>query len=391
MAITFLKKSISNKLEVILKVAERCNINCSYCYFFNGGDDTFKKRPTFIANSTIEAITRFLEDGIRDLKLEKTIIIFHGGEPLINDKKYFDNICTYFRDHLERDTDLTLCLQTNAMLIDDDWIDIFARHKIRVGVSLDGPQEYHDKSRIDFQNQGTYDRTIKGIEFLKQAHMMGKIDELGILCVIDPAHSAKRIYRHFVDTLNIKAMDFLLPDLTHDKFHEDPNAYGTYLCELFDEWVRDDDPNIHVRVLNSVLSLILGGSSMVDGYGMELTPAITIESDGNIGPDDLLRNCGSSLMPLGMNVINTQLSEFFNSHPMQQLNDAHIDLHESCKECCWLKVCGGGLMVNRFKQINEFKNPSIFCNGLKMFYAHASAYLIEKGFPVEHLEKILLE
>jgi uncharacterized protein len=69
---------------------------------------------------------------------------------------------------------------------------------------------------------------------------------------------------------------------------------------------------------------------------------------------------------------------------------AHSELSESCQECCWLKVCGGGLMVNRYKG-RDFRNPSVFCDGLKMFYAHAAAYLLEKGLPWKHLKEVLID
>ncbi|MBI5145821.1 MAG: radical SAM protein [Thaumarchaeota archaeon] len=386
-----LKTIRSNRLEVILKVAARCNINCTYCYFFNGADDTFMQRPALVSTDTIEAISRFLVNGVHSLNIESVKIIFHGGEPLLLGKRRFDEMCAYFSTHLGSITDLTFCVQTNAMLIDDDWVNIFVRHHIRISISLDGPREYHDKERLDFSNQGTYDQVIRGIEFLRQASHIGRIDGFGALCVINPVHSSKKIYRHFVDTLGIHAIDFLLPDVTHDGFHGSPSTYGDYLCELFDVWTHDDNPNIQVRVLNSVLSLLLGGPSMVQGYGLELAHAITIESDGTVCPDDLLRACGPQMMNSSMNVANTELKEFFDSPRIQQLDQDHLDFDDSCQDCCWLKVCGGGLMVNRFKKDVGFRNPSIFCDGLKMFYAHIATYLLEKGLPLKHLKEVLIE
>ncbi len=219
------------RLEVILKVAERCNINCTYCYFFNGADDSFRFHPPSISKATITNVAEFLSQGAIDQKLENIQIDFHGGEPMLLGKKRFSQICTYLQSSVGTVTKLTLCMQTNATLIDSEWVDLFEQHQIHVGVSLDGPAEYHDAERIDFRGKGTYDRVIRGIRLLQEAQK--RIGEVGVLCVINPRHSAGRIYRHFVDDLHINGMDFLLPDITHTNFIDgNPEEYGNF-CVMF--------------------------------------------------------------------------------------------------------------------------------------------------------------
>lgn len=87
-----------NRLEVVLKTVERCNINCSYCYFFNDKDKSFLKHPKYITIEMVEKISDFLLSGVEDLKVENLVIIFHGGEPLLQKKKDFDLMCKIFRD-----------------------------------------------------------------------------------------------------------------------------------------------------------------------------------------------------------------------------------------------------------------------------------------------------
>lgn len=382
---------VHRRVEAILKVAERCNINCSYCYFFNGTDDSYKRHTPVIKFDTVTAVATFLREGVESLGLEYVQIDFHGGEPLLMQKSQFAAMCDHFGAVLEPVADLNLCLQTNAMLIDDQWIEIFMRHRVKVSTSLDGPAEYHDQERVDFKGRGTHCETIAGINRLREAVCRGDLDGFGVLCVINPARSASRIYRYFVDELGLDSMDFLLPQMTHDTFAGLPaTAYGDFLCQLFDAWAADDDPRIQVRILNSVLSLLLGGRSKVTGLGAEMPLAITIASDGSVGPDDTLRTCGTAMIESGANVSSTTLAEFVNNPLMRVLDSAKENLSAGCRECCWQRVCGGGQLVHRHSARDGFNAPSVFCDGLKPFFAHVAAYLLVRGLPLGRLSEVLL-
>lgn len=380
-----------SRLEVILKVAERCNINCRYCYFFNGSDKSFQAHPPALSTTTAKAIAAFLRQGSGALGLRAMRVDFHGGEPLLAGKRRFEELCGIFAEHLTPAVDLTIAVQTNATLIDPEWIDIFERHRVRVGVSLDGPADYNNDGRVDFSGKGTHDRTVRALRLLQDAAELGRINRIGVLCVINPHHSARRIYRYFVDELKIKYMDFLLPDSTYETFVGEPISYGAFLCELFDTWVADDDPNIQVRTLSSVMSLLLGGRSWVDGYGHHVAPAITIGSDGSLQPNDLLRACGPEMMTSGFTVSSITLQEFMKSRFSKKLQAESARVCAQCRTCCWFEVCGGGLMVHRYKKNSRFNNPSVLCDGLMMFYSKVAAYLVKKGLPVGRLQNILFK
>jgi uncharacterized protein len=379
------------RLEVILKIAERCNLNCSYCYFFNRGDNTYLGHAPLIARSVVHQVASFLVAGARAKGLRFVQIDFHGGEPLLMGKPHFAQMCEVFRGALTPFVDLKLCVQTNATLIDAAWIELFARYDVNVSTSLDGPAEYHDKARVDFAGQGTSVQTMAGIDLLRAAVKAGALPGFGVLCVINPDHSARRIYRHFVNELGLASMDFLLPLVTYDAPADAPaERFGDFLIELFDEWAADDEPHIQVRVLNSVMSLLLGGRAKVAGIGPNLAPAITIASDGSIGPDDTLRVCGSAYMDSRMNVATATLADYLDSPFMADLVAAQRHLPSLCKECCWARVCAGGPLSSRYSSSHEFDAPSIFCAGLKPFFAHVSRYLLDHGVPEARLGATLL-
>lgn len=380
---------ISKTLGIVLKTTERCNINCSYCYMFNMGDESYKNRPPIISLETINALSQFLKQGCEELGIEHLIIGFHGGEPLLQKKKNFEVMCEILTSTLSPIAKLTFTMQTNAMLFDEEWINLVTKFKINVGISIDGPQEYHDKERVDHRGRGSYERVIKKIKLLQQSPLMQKGGGFGLLCVIDPAHSARKIYRHFVDDLNAKYMDFLLPYNNHN--HKIPypvQAYGDYLCELFDEWTADDNPQVKVRCLVSILDIFLGGTSHVYGVGPGIEdelPLITVTTAGELSPSDEFRATDYSVNYSGSTVFNTSLSTYLNMPIFKQIKQASQLLPTVCNDCCWHKVCGGGAIVNRYHKDNGFDNPSIYCESLKDFYSHVVTYLLNKNSSIESL------
>ena len=379
------------RLEVILKTVERCNLNCSYCYFFHGEDKSYKKHPPLISWNTIQNLTTFLVRGIRELKIKSIQIDFHGGEPTLQKKIDFDRMCQHFRDHLEPLTELTFALQTNATLINDEWIELFSKHRVSIGISIDGPKVINDRFRIDHKGLGSYDRTIAGLQKIQYAVQEGKIEGVAALCVINPKNNALDLYTHLVHELKIKQLDFLLPDYTHYNFRdEDSDEYGKFLCDLLHAWVADDDPFIRVRILNSALSLLTGGKTYLKGFGpaFDKIEAITVSSNGDLSPDDSLRSGIPHLMNK-YNVDSISLAKFFVMPEMKKVIQASQNSPDICKSCCWENICGGNALISRYSLEKGFNNASVFCSGLKTFYNAVTKYLIENGVSIDKIKETL--
>lgn len=378
-------------LEVILKTVERCNINCTYCYFFQGEDKSYKKHPPFITWNTIENLTEFLVKGIKQFQIKTLQIDLHGGEPTLQKKADFDRMCRHFRLHLDPLTQLTLALQTNATLIDEEWIQLFFKHRVLIGVSIDGPKEINDRFRIDYKGLGTYDRTIAGIKKLQEASANKKIENIAALCVINPENDAYNLYKHIIYELDIRQLDFLLPDYTHHNFSDqNPDKYGKFLCDLFQAWTDDDNSLIRIRILNSALNLLTGGKTCLKGFGptSDGAEAITVSSNGDLSPDDSLRSGIPHLMNKH-NISCISLSQFFATLEMQTIVQASQKSPDICRSCCWENVCAGNALISRYKQ-NNFNNPSVFCSGLKKFYTCVVEYLVKNGFSADNIRDTLL-
>ncbi len=380
-------------LEVILKVAERCNINCSYCYYFHGGNREFESLPKSMSETVVAETVNFIEEAVDDYSLEAVQVDFHGGEPLLMKKEAFDRTCELLRSRIERKAALSLAVQTNATLIDEGWVELFAKHDVGVGISLDGPKAYNDRFRLDHRGLSTYNASAAGISLLGEAVRAGRISPLAGLCVIDPAVDPEVVYRHFTEDLGFLYVDFLLPDYTHDDF--DPStvaAYGDYLCRVFDAW-KGDFRKARVRIIESFLSHFSEKkTSYAFAEGLRNSTAVVVQSNGDLGPDDTLRTTEiwKRLTPRP-NVARTTLRRFLQLPTIQSLRIAESTIPTDCKSCCWAKACGGGgnLSHQYSSKTESSDHPSVHCGALKDFYAHVCAYLVNNGYPVEALEEKL--
>lgn len=376
-------------LAVVLKIAERCNIDCSYCHVFNGEDDAWKEHPKVISLSTVESLGSFLSKGVRDLGLNSVRIVFQGGEPMLMPRQAFDQTCQILKAALAEVPAVEFVMQTNGTLVNEEWIELLNKHGVAAGISLDGYKEVNDRSRVDHRGRGTYDRVVRGLRLLQEAAARGLIDYPATLTVIDPNSDPRRLYRHLVDDLGVRCMNFLLPKNCHDNYGDIPvRRYGSWLAELFDEWTRGDDLGIDVRLFRDILDIVFGrraGLWWGDPRNREWEFAICVASNGDLGPDDEYRAMSFWKQAAGYNVRSCELSDFLDSKVFHILNRAKRTLPTDCEPCVFSNICGGGALLNRFSASRGFDNPSILCESLKDFYSAVIAYLLRSGVGLRRL------
>ncbi len=382
---------MGKKITCVYKMVERCNINCTYCYFFYGGDESYKQHPPYASLETTQHFANFLRKGCQDLNLDTVCIGYHGGEPLMIGPDNLAKMCDIFNETLKDVAKVEYTLQTNAMLVNDDFIEVFKKYNIGVGVSLDGPSVYNDIYRLNKQGKSTYEKTVIGLNKLAN----GLDAKPGVLCVINPEVNSRAIFRHFVDELGIKSMDFLLPHSPHKSQEPvSPELYGKFLCDLFDEWTKDDNPNIKIRFFKDALESFSGGYSSVYGRGVndrtqDIPHLLNVSSNGDVGPVSELMTTSQNIMHTGFNVKTHTLKDLFKLPVFSQISHALSTVPDDCKACCWHRVCGGGDLVTRYTDSKGFNNPSWICKGLFAFYARVAAYMLNHGFCEKEMLKNL--
>lgn len=373
---------MSKHLTVIIKTVERCNLNCSYCYFFNGLDQSYKNRPKFISRQTIDNIALFLQEEVRELGIEELGIGLHGGEPLMQHKEDFKYLIEKLQSSLPN-IDLYFTLQTNATLVTEKWINLLNHYKVSVGVSFDGPREYHDKYRITHNGLGSYDNVVRGIKLLQDKLLSSP----GCLTVVNPEIGGDELYYHLTE-LGFKKIDLLLPDFTHDRLPPFPiSRYKEFMIEVFDAWMKNNDAAISIRKFKSIILQLLGKAPVVYGFGkitIDALPILSIRSDGSISPtDELMSTDPTSVTFTGANVESVKLVEVINYSIFKEIRNASETIPKKCSNCCWYNACGSGGLVSRFSIKNRFNNHSIYCEALEEIFAHIAANLIKSGVP-EH-------
>lgn len=354
----------------ILKITSRCNLNCTYCYMFNKGDNSFLEKSKIMDRQvSIIALKKILRYAEKQ-NLKSIVLVLHGGEPLLAGYQWVKNFLESLRRLKPPSLKVSVFTQTNATLIDYEWIRIFNEYNVHVGISLDGPPEWNDLQRIDHAGNGSYNRVRKAIDLLINS------DEdssgCGVLVVANPNYPSVKIYNHLVK-LGIKNMDFLWPDHHYD----DPppwkqGALSKYFIELFDLWFNQENYDVKVRWFEEVIRILLGRKCYTRGLGLGLEPVtdIVIETDGGIEPSDTLRICGNGITNVGLNVLNNNIEEIYSKKLFQQGLNNLDTLPDQCKRCKAYNVCGGGVLTHRWRKKNGFSNPSIHCSDLRTTITH---------------------
>ncbi len=385
-------------LEVILKTVETCNINCSYCYFYVDTSVSERQITKFnkkiISIDVIEQLVLFLRNGVKKMKIDLMRIVFHGGEPLLQNKSDFDHMCSTLVNGLSEHVNLEFGIQTNGICIHYAWLELFSKYNISPGISLDGPAKYNDMQRIDFSGRGTHERVVKGIRKTQEFVNSGRIKRLSTISVIDARYSAKEVFDHFARELEIKGMSFLLPDYNYDTFpaHQEQTGlniedYGNFLCELFESWINYDDDSIDIVLFRQIVMLMMGGktvlmadtgpvSSCDDGDSL---PILTVYHDGRISPDDTYLTTDKNINSKNKTLSNSTFEEFTESDQVKILKEIRRNTPTACLNCSWLKICNGGASVNRYSSERGFDNPSIYCSALQMLYKHIENKLLIDG------------
>ncbi|OZI37366.1 hypothetical protein CAL29_02815 [Bordetella genomosp. 10] len=384
-------------IEIILKVAERCNLNCKYCYFFNKGNKDFENHPPLISAETVQSLVKFLRTLPQKISETAFQLDMHGGEPLLLGPKRFAEIVSIIKTGLHDAKQVRFTVQTNAVLINEAWLEVFSRHQISVGISIDGSKAQHDANRIDHRGRGTFDSMVPKIAAVKQAFSEGRIPSFGSLCVVSPESNASTTYMCLTKELGFSRMQFLFPDETHDSASPTDTArFVKFVGDLFECWERDENKKNRINIIDLTLQGILQKKEKASKDRLIAstsdTVVFTVSSGGDIGHDDTLRNAAPEIFNSGMNVKSATFPEFLAWHSMVSSICAPRSIPSSCARCTWLNVCGhvtrDETPLHRMKNGNA-DQPSIYCEALKAMYLKSAAYLAKRGVPLHEISKNL--
>lgn len=345
---------------VLLKTASRCNLNCTYCYVYNMGDDGWRSQPKRMSAAVIGAII----DRVGRLSHRQDhplSVVMHGGEPLLLGEQLLSRLVRGLRETLRSDAGIHV--QTNGVLLSDSFIGLFAKHDVGISISFDGP--VHDINRLDRRGRGSHDRVVEAIARLR-AHPTGDRLFSGLLAVVDPSSDPIAVYNAMKAT-GAPGFDFLYRDGNHatlpfGKAAPGSTEYGEWMIKLADCYIADPSPP-RIRVLDDLMRLILGGRGQKEGVGLTEYGIIVVDTDGTLTKNDTLKVAfaGGDRFREGHKITDLDLDDFLASDAMSSYYSLQEPSSAACQRCVELNVCGGGMPAHRWSEKNGYDNPTIFC------------------------------
>ncbi len=368
---------------LIVKLIGKCNLGCNYCYYMNDLANDFRTR---IALETAVHMYERFSAYARAMSLPTVAFSWHGGEPTLVGKEFFQNLLEEQRRHFDPDIRVNNQIQTNGTLVDEQWAELFSIHNFSVGVSIDGSPENHDRNRYYHNKNGSYDRVVQCINLLRSYGV-----RFGTITVIDPSLNGSDVFDHHY-RLGIRKMDFNLPIVPYANFLKQhgltgASAFAKFMRDVLDAWLEKDDPEVEIRNLVSLMRLIIGASPIHCHSTNQCDRYLTIESNGDVGLCENLRvidKRNSQIIPIGglSEIYNTRMN--VNKHTFFEIESAIRDKFNKyhfnkrgdiCNACDVKDVCNSGCPVHRFREGEGFQNPSFFCEYYKLLIGHISQRL----------------
>lgn len=351
--------------EYVLKVHQRCNLACDYCYVYTLGDESWRGFPPSMSPEVWRAAGHRIREHALRHALPTARIILHGGEPLLAGPAALVALADDLREVLGDACTPTFVMQTNGVLLDESTLDTLIAAGISIGVSLDGAAEQNDRHRFHRGGRGSADDVARALRLLAEPARRDWF--AGILCTVDPTSDPVASYEALL-RYRPPALDLLLP---HANWNRPPaRPFGDWLVAVFDRWYDAAPQETAVHLFVDVIALALGGSSRSEQVGLSPVAVAVIESDGSIEQVDSLKSAYPGATRTGLDVFDNALDEALE-HPGVRARQLGIDaLCTTCKQCHLHRICGGGHYAHRYRTGSGFDNPSVYCADLMRLIEH---------------------
>ncbi|WP_367137555.1 FxsB family cyclophane-forming radical SAM/SPASM peptide maturase [Saccharothrix sp. HUAS TT1] len=353
--------------QFVLKVHSRCNLACDYCYVYELADQRWRSRPRVMSPDVVAHTAERVAEHVRGHGLAEVEVVLHGGEPLLAGRAAIGSLVSRFRSVVPAVVRFTV--QTNATLLDREFLELFSALGVRVGVSVDGTPEAHDRHRVRPDGTGSWAAVRAALTSLRSFPAVYG----GLLCVVDVDDDPVRTYESLLE-LSPPAVDFLLP---HGNWSAPPpgrvagapaTPYAEWLIAVFDRWYAE--PRTRVRLFEELLSVLLGGRSGVEGIGLTPSAQVVVETDGSIEVSDILASSSPDASATGLHVARDPFDAALDLPDVRAGRSGLAGLSGECRRCPVVSACGGGLRAHRFREGAGFDRPSVYCPDLLRLIGH---------------------
>jgi uncharacterized protein len=367
-----------------------CNLDCKYCFFLSK-DALYGGSKFRMTDDTLEA---YIRQTIESQRSSHVTIAWQGGEPTLMGLDFFRRASALARKYSRRGTTLEHTIQTNGILIDEEWCDFLRENHFLAGLSMDGPREMHDAYRVDKAGAPTFSKVMRAARLMQQHQV-----EFNILCTVHDANVEHPlpVYRFFRDEVGTQFVQFIpiVERATEETIQianagwgdgnrqrplytqhgglvtertVKPEQWGKFLIAIFDEWIARDVGTVFVQMFESALASWCGLPASLCIFAETCGGALALEHNGDV------YSCDHYVEPnfrLG-NIHQQHLLQLAGSDQQRAFGDAKRDtLPRYCRECDVRFACNGECPRNRFVQTPDGEvGLNYLCAGYKAFFQH---------------------
>ena len=352
-------------INVLIKPASgACNLRCKYCFYPDEAMNRSVANYGMMSMETIEAVVaRAFEAADRSVTFG-----FQGGEPTLCGLDFFKYVVSLQKKYAKKGVVVHNAIQTNGMLIDDEWAQFLADHRFLTGLSVDGHMDLHDLNRVDAQGKGSFARVMQAADTLARHKA-----DFNVLTVVtaDAARKIRRIYSFFRKNnllwqQYIPCLDPLGEERGHTPYALTPSLYASFLKKLFDLWYEDVCAGrfIYIRYFENLLGMLIGRPPESCGLSGQCALQFVVEADGSVYPCDFYV---LDQHRMG-NVHQNSFEEMARSKPAQDFLAAPC-VHEKCASCRYFGICRGG--CRRDRDFGGRIELNYFCLAYQEFFEYA--------------------
>jgi len=359
-----------------------CNLDCKYCFYLE--KEALYHDVTKWAMRE-EVLETYIRQYIEAQAAQEVHFAWQGGEPTLLGVEYFRRVVE-LQGQYANGKKITNAFQTNGVLLNEEWADFFREHGFLVGISIDGPRELHDAYRVDKGGQPTFDRVRRGMDVLKRRNA-----EFNTLTTVHRANAGRPLevyrflkecgsgYMQFIPVVERAAaqttqdgLRLVSPEFAGEAkvtpWSVEPRQFGTFLCAIFDEWVRRDVGRTFVQLFDTSLQMWLGMESNLCVFRRQCGGALAMEHCGDV------YSCDHFVYPenrLG-NIMDKPLESLVGSEQQRRFGEAkETTLPRYCRECEVRFACNGECPKHRFTKTPDGEaGLNYLCAGYKMFFGH---------------------
>lgn len=376
----------SKPLYVMTKpVGAICNLACKYCYYLEKTNLYKENTSKFVMSDSL--LEKFIEEYINSQTMPQVLFTWHGGETLMRPLSFYQKVVELQKKYANGRT-IDNCIQTNGTLLNDEWCEFFHDNHWLVGISIDGPQEFHDEYRKNKQGKPSFMKVMQGIHLLNKHQVewnaMAVVNDYNADYPLEFYHFFKELGCHYIQFTPIVERIHPHADGRHlahvlqkeeklADFSVSPEQWGNFLCTIFDEWVKNDVGEYFIQIFDATLANWMGAQPGVCTMAPTCGHAGVMEFNGDV------YSCDHFVFPefkLG-NIYEKSLIEMMYSEKQIQFGQQKKDsLPNKCKECNYLFACNGECPKNRFLT-TEDGEPGLnyLCKGYYQFFDHVAPYM----------------